>query len=354
MNMEWIISLSAYFFGGILFARIFHFVFKYVFFKISSSLQESFQKQVRLLSATPYSVLVLIGCWHIGFNITLDPKDLVYIQPVILTLLCYSSISILYQLVDLAEVYINNVLNRHDQKASTINKNLLPYSKKILKIAIALLIVLFVLQNVGFNVTSLLAGVGVGGVAIALAAKETLGHLFGGVSIIVDKPFATGDWISCQGIEGTVVDIGFRSTKIKTFYDSVVTLPNATISDSVIDNLGRRQARRTRVTLGVTYDTSPEKIEAFVKGIKEILNSNEFIKKDYYQVYFSHYGDSSLNILLNFFLKVSDWDSELAEKQKIFLDILRLSKKLGVSFAFPTQTLDIPNWSKKTFFETKE
>ena len=145
----------------------------------------------------------------------------------------------------------------------------------------------------GFNVTSLIASLGIGGIALAFGAKETLSNLFGGLNIIADQPFSVGDYISCKKIEGTVQDIGFRSTKIKTFYDSVVTIPNALISDSIIDNLGKRQYRRVRFTLDITYNTPGEKIESFVSSITDIIKQHPLTKKDSFQCYFDGYGESS-------------------------------------------------------------
>ena len=243
-------------------------------------------------------------------------------------------------LIDVLESVISRRFS--DLSSDSITKNILPYSKKILKALLGLIIALIFLQNVGFNVNSLLASLGIGGVALALASKESLSHFFGGVSIILDKPFLMGDWIVCESIEGVVIDIGFRSTKIKTFYDSIVTVPNSKLSDSIIDNLGKRKARRTRIQLDITYDTEPEKIKTFIEGIKNIISTNSYTQKDYYQCYFNQFGSYSLQILLNFFLKVSDWDSELREKQNIFLEILRLAQELKVDFAFPTQTVDLP------------
>ena len=245
-------------------------------------------------------------------------------------------------LIDILEEWISYRFSEL-QAVDSITKNILPYSKKIIKALFGLIIVLVFLQNIGFNVNSLLASLGIGGVALALAAKETLSHFFGGLSIILDKPFLMGDWIVCGDIEGVVEDIGFRSTKIKTFYDSVITVPNSKLADSMIDNLGKRKARRTRIVLDITYDTEPEKIKAFIEGIKNIILSNSYTQKDYYQCYFNKFGSYSLQILLNFFLRVKDWDSELREKQNIFLEILRLAKKLQLDFAFPTQTLDVPD-----------
>ena len=322
-------------------------LFKLVMQRISVLFPKEIGQEILNQSKAPYSLLIFWLVCHIGFHfISVSEKWEIFLYPPLKVVLVYSFLLFIWQFLDLFEKLI--VLNLQKSKGEaksddSITKHLLPYSKKILKILLAVIFVLLLLQNSGFNVTSLLASLGIGGVAIALAAKETLSNFFGGFSVIVDKPFSVGDWIVCNEVEGTVEDIGFRSTKVKTFYDSLLTIPNSVISDSVIDNLGKRQARRTRFLLDITYDSPPEKIEAFVEGIKNIIESNPCTRKDYYQCYFSGYGPHSLQILVNFFLRVKDWDSELLQKQNIFLEVLRLAKELEVDFAFPTQTLDVPS-----------
>ena len=309
----------------------------------------------------PYSLLIFWGIGQAGFQfVSVGEKWKMFLYQPLKVILAYSLLLLCWRFLDILEKYIALYLEKNKTgSVDSITKNILPYSKKILKILTALISILLLLQNSGFNVTSLLAGLGLGGIAIALAAKETLSNFFGGFTVISDKPFSVGDWIACDQAEGTVEDIGFRSTKIKTFYDSVLTIPNAALANSIIDNLGKRKARRTRITLDITYDSSPEKIEAFVEGIKSIIKSNPCTRKDYYQCYFSGYGPHSLQILLNFFLKVGDWDTELLQKQNIFLEILRLAKELNVEFAFPTQTVELPAFSgepqkKPPSFSAKE
>lgn len=321
-----------------------------MFFKrLSKLFPEKLGKHLFDQSKTPYSLLVFWLICSVGFSlISVEEKWQAFLYQPLKVILAYSLLLLSWQFLDVLEKLIALNLKEKNDKAKvkyadSITKHLLPYTKRILKILIAIISVLLLLQNSGFNVTSLLASLGIGGVAIALAAKDTLSNFFGGFTVIADKPFSVGDWIVCNNVEGTVEDIGFRSTKIKTFYDSLLTIPNSVISDSIVDNLGKRRARRTRITLDITYDTSPEKMEAFLEGIKNIIESNSCTRKDYYQCYFSDYGPHSLQILLNFFLRVTDWDSELLQKQNIFLEILRLAKELEVDFAFPTQTLDVPN-----------
>ena len=325
--------------------------------KFTIILPEEVRKCLLDQSRTAYSLLIFWGVCRTGFNfVSVGEKWQVFLQQPLKLILAYSLLLLSWQFVDILAKFVSLSLeNEADRKSSnSITKHLLPYSKKILKTLIAIICVLVFLQNSGFNVTSLLAGLGIGGIAVALAAKETLSNFFGGFTVIADKPFSIGDWIVCNEFEGNVEDIGFRSTKIKTFYDSLLTIPNSVIADSIIDNLGKRKARRIRITLDITYDTSPEKVEAFVEGIKNIIKCNPCTRKDYYQCYFSGYGPHSLQVLLNFFLRVRDWDSELLQKQNIFLEILRLAKELEVDFAFPTQTLDVPSFPGQAKKEKQE
>ena len=342
MNLFSALKLLIFITAGLLAARLSVPVIRKLVKKIAGGFSEEVQKTTGALSLTPVGVLFLCGIWYGGLE-WIGPEEQwrVFLTQPLYFLLGYSLISISFQLLDILEIPLVRFLS---SEGDSLGRHIVTYLKRALKILIAVLAVLLLLQNYGLNVTSLLAGLGLGGVALALAAKETLGNLFGGVTVIFDRPFSIGDWIVCDGMEGTVEDIGVRSTKVKTFYDSVITIPNSAIANNIVDNLGRRKARRARFTLDLTYDTAPEALSAFVEGVKNILLSNSCTRKDYYQVYFNGFGPSSLQVFVNFFLKVKNWDEELSQKQKIFLDILRLSKKLNVSFAFPTQTVDIPSF----------
>ena len=329
------------------------------FKRVFSFFPDKIQTHLIENNKSSFSLFIFWFVCNLGFALApLNEKWENIVSNPLKLILSISLLLVVFSLIDVLEELIQAKLSKKEDLKSkdSITKNILPYSKKILKALVVIVAVLIFLQNIGFNVTSLLASLGIGGVALALAAKETLSNFFGGLSVVLDKPFAVGDWIVCKDIEGTVEDIGFRSTKVKTFYDSVITVPNALLSDSVVDNLGKRKARRTRLTLDLTYDSSPEKIEAFVEGLNQIIKANPYTRKDYYQCYFSAYGAHSLQILMNFFLKVPNWDTELLQKQNIFLEILRLAKELEVDFAFPTQTLDLLNIpgqtqpSKQSFF----
>lgn len=242
-----------------------------------------------------------------------------------------------------------NIVDSLDGKLAFLSENdrlpidsqILPILRRALKVAIVVMGVLITIQNLGVNVMSLVAGFGLGGLAFALAAKETAANLFGSLMILSDKPFRVGDDITFQGVEGTVEEIGLRSTKMRTYYNSQVSIPNGMMATDTVDNLGRRMFRRTKTMIGVTYDTTPEQLEAFLEGIKNIIRANEYSRKDGFHVVFTGFGDSSLDIMLYFFLKVPNFALELVQRQRIYMEILRLAQELDVEFAFPTTTLHV-------------
>jgi MscS family membrane protein len=244
-----------------------------------------------------------------------------------------------YRLVDLVAAHLIARARGTDTKVDDI---LIPMGRRALKILVVAFGVLFVAQNLDIDVTSLLAGLGLGGLAFALAAKDTVENLFGSVTVLIDRPLQVGDWVVIGGdLEGTVEQIGFRSTRVRTFYNSLITVPNSNLVNTAVDNLGVRKYRRVKCMIGVQYDTPPEKIEAFCEGIRELIRKHPYTRKDYYMVYFNQFADSSLNILLYAFHETPDWATELRERHRLFVDIVRLAKALGVEFAFPTRTLHL-------------
>lgn len=249
-----------------------------------------------------------------------------------------------YRLVDVLSLQLHLLAEKTE---NDFDDHLVPLLSKTLRVFIILLGSLVLIQNLGFNVMSLLAGLGLGGLAFALAAKDTAANLFGSLMILIDRPFRIGDWIVTSEGEGHVEEVGFRSTRIRTFYDSLISIPNSTLATINIDNMGQRSYRRIKEYISVTYDTSPEKMEAFLEGMKQIVLANDFTRKDKFHIVFNRFGASSLDILLYCFVQVEDWSEELYQRQVLFLEILRLAKNLNVEFAFPTQTLHVETFPEK-------
>jgi len=242
-----------------------------------------------------------------------------------------------YRLVDVLGMYMEKLAAKTE---NTLDDQLVPLVRKSLKFFVVLIGFLVVLRE-GFNIDiiPIITGISIGGLALALAAQDTLKNFFGSLMIFIDKPFQIGQFISSGEIEGTVEEVGFRSTRVRTIRNSVMYVPNAKLADSVIDNLGLRQFRRFSTTINITYDTPPEVIELFVEGLREIVLSNNDTKKDVYYIHFNALGSTSLDIVFTIFLEVPGLAEEMIVKEQILYKIIELAEALGVRFAFPTQTL---------------
>ena len=258
------------------------------------------------------------------------------------------SLAVVLLSMRLIDVFGRILEERAGETEGRMDDQLIPVAIRISKLFAALVGLIFVLQNIGVNVSALIASLGVGGIAVALAAKDTLANVFGSVTIFTDRPFQVGDAISINGNVGSVEEVGLRSTRIRTGANSLLTVPNAAVVNATIDNLGAREFRRVRATLGLTYGTPTEKIEAFMKGVEKILESTEEVRKDNYVVHFVEFGPSSLDILVQYHLQVDGWSHELQVRTAINLEIIRLTEQLGVDFAFPSQSLYVETLPDKS------
>jgi len=243
-----------------------------------------------------------------------------------------------WKLTDLAAEVL---VDRAAKTTTKLDDILIPLLSKALKVFIVAIGIVYGADALDIPIGPMVASLGIGGLAFAFAAKDTIENFFGSVAVILDRPFEVGDWVVIDDKEGTVEELGFRSTRIRTFYNSQITIPNASLVRAAVDNYGRRKYRRWKTTLGVQYDTTPEQLLAFTEGIRELVRTHPYTRKDYYQVWCNDYGDSSLDILLYVFFEVPDWNTELRERERLFVDIVRLADQLGVSFAFPTTTVHL-------------
>ncbi|MEO9965926.1 MAG: mechanosensitive ion channel domain-containing protein [Reichenbachiella sp.] len=246
----------------------------------------------------------------------------------------------LYQLTNIVDVYLGRYVSRTE---STLDDQLVPLVRKVLRVSIVVIGGLVILDSLDVPILPLLTGLSIGGLAFALAAQDTIKNFFGSLMIFVDKPFQIGDWIVSGEIDGTVEEVGFRSTRIRTFRNSVVYVPNGQLADSTIDNNGLRQMRRFRTIIQIKYDTPPNLIEAFVEGLKKVMMKHPKTNKEKYEIHFNELGAHSLDILFYIFFEAPTWTDELKFRQEILLEILRLAEYFGVEFAYPTQTLHVEN-----------
>ena len=327
---------------GLLARRLAEFFMETFARKLVRKTKTKWDEKLLEVSTRPVGLLVMTAVFLVTYtNLQFGVTTNLVIRVTLQILFYFGIIWWLYRLVDVLEIYLLSITSKTETK---LDDQLVPLLRKTLKIFIVTLGSIFALQNLNVNVTSLLTGLGLGGLAFALAARDTLANFFGSITIFLDKPFQVGDWIITNNIEGTVEEVGFRSTRIRTFYNSVVSVPNAKIADAAIDNMGMRQYRRIKMLLGLTYSTTAEQMQAFVEGIRAIVQANPHTRKDFYEIHFYEYGDFSLNVLVYVFLKVSSWSEELRERHNILLEILRLANEIGVEFAFPTQTIHVDSF----------
>jgi len=285
----------------------------------------------------PLGLMAMAVIWWLGLGMFgLPDTALIILSVAVKVLVSLSAIWSAFRLVDIFNAILVRKANKTDNKFDDL---LVPMISKSMKVFVVVMGVIFSADNLNIDVTSLLAGLGLGGLAFALAAKDLLGNFFGSLTVLLDRPFHIGDWVIIGDVEGTVEAVGFRSTRIRTFYNSLITLPNSALTTTTIDNMGARRFRRMKTMLGLTYDTPPEKIDAFCEGVRALIQLHPYMRKDYYQVYFNQYNAASLDILVYVFWETPDWNTELRERHRFLLDILRLAKQLDVEFAYPTQTL---------------
>lgn len=218
---------------------------------------------------------------------------------------------------------------------------LIPLLRKGAKVAVFLFGIATGLVTLAHaDIGAMLTSITIGGVAIGFAAKETVENFFGTLTVILDSPFDIGDYVLIDGkVEGTVEELGFRSTRVRTPTNTVVTVPNATLVRANVENFQRRQFRRWKATLGLTYGTSPEKLLAFTEGVRELIRIHPYTRKDSYQVYANEFSASSLDVLVAVFFVAPDGNTELRERERLMVDIIRLADRLEVSFAHPTRTV---------------
>ncbi len=307
--------------------------------RLAEALGQEWASTLAQTAAGPLSTLAMAMAFRVTYPVLMLPVTLAVVLAIaVRVLMVLAIVWALYRLVDLLSARMEARAAATDTK---LDDQLVPLVRKSLKVLVVIGGVLFVLQNLQVDVGSLLTGLGIGGLAFAFAAKETLANFFGSIMIFADRPFQIGDWIVVAGAEGIVEEVGFRSTRVRTFYNSVITVPNSTFNDAQVDNYGQREFRRTFTTLNLTYDTTPEQMQAFCEGVRAIIVANPFTRKDYYEVHMSGFGAHSLDVMVYFFFKVASWSDELRERHNVYLEIMRLARELGVEFAFPTQTLHV-------------
>jgi len=247
-----------------------------------------------------------------------------------------------WQCLRLTEVITRYALQRSQRHQANYYAVIIPLLSRTTKILLVCLGAIWCARALSLPVTALLGGLGIGGMAIAFAAKDAIANVFGSFTVIADRPFEVGDWIISNQCEGTVETVGIRSTRIRTFDHSVITIPNNLLVTTVVNNMGKRRFRRHKTAISLTYSTSPAKVKAFCIAVEKIITEHPATSNDMpIQVAFFEITPYSLNILVNYFLRVPGRAEELVARQEVLLAVMETASEMGVRFAYPTQSIEV-------------
>ena len=280
-----------------------------------------------------YGIVILGFYWgftRLHFNESVDS----FFANVFMILFILNVTWLIARVIDsLIEEYIVPIVTKSE---SDLDDQLLPILRKTIKAVLWIFGIVIALSNSGFDVAALIAGLGIGGLALALAAQDTVKNIFGGIMVFLDKPFKIKDRIKVNGMDGVVEEIGVRSTRLRTLEGRLITIPNGQFSDNAVENVSLEPTRKVNISLGLTYDTTPEQMENAMNIIKDIIKANSKVEDDAL-VAFNAWGDFAMGIQVIYY--ISSLDFIFSAQSEINLEILKLFNAEGLEFAFPTQTI---------------
>jgi len=285
--------------------------------------------------------LYLVAAWRIlnlEFEAATFQAGVLWMQ-VTRALVIFAVGWMVYRLVDVVEHFLLRWTSRTRTK---LDDQLVPLIRKSLRVFVVIVVLLFVADNVfRWDIGALVAGLGIGGLAFALAAKDALANLFGSVTIFADRPFQMGDWVRILGHEGVVEEVGFRSTRLRTFYGHLITLPNASVANAEIDNVSRRPFIRRNLSVTVTYDTPPEKLQEGLDILRDMCEARaeHWAAGHPPRIFFSDFNAASLGLYVAYWYTPPDYWRAQQFHNDFNLELLRRFNEAGIEFAFPTQTI---------------
>jgi MscS family membrane protein len=290
-------------------------------------------------AATPAVRLLLIAL-ALFISAQILRMDSIFLENLVRTLVIVAVLVLLNQLIG---ILLPSSKRLFSITGITLEERLIPFVRVAVRLLIICAGVVIVLQEWGYDVSGLVAGIGLGGLAFSLAAQDTVANLFGFVAIVGDRPFNVGDYIKTVDVEGSVEHVGLRSTRVRQLDQALVMVPNNKLANSAILNWSRLVKRRIDYVLHIRYGTSSQQMSAVLAELRDYLKSQEKIEADSVIVNFINFGDSALEVLIRAYVQLADWGEFTLEKERINLEIMDLVKQAGLDIAFPSQSLYIEN-----------
>jgi MscS family membrane protein len=341
--------------GGFIFLRFLaHRISNLIFRLLTRNTQGLDKDELYNLIATPLKWLIMllviyIGTSHLDYPESWDiaPRDEFGIRMILNRVyIAFLIVVVTWIALKLTRFVGILLFAKAELTESKTDDQIIPFLIEILKIVVITLAIFIFMGSVfKVDIGALIAGLGIGGLALALAAKESLENLLASFVIFFDKPFVVGDLVQVNGVVGVVEKLGFRSTRIRTLEKSYLTLPNRLMIDNVLDNLSMRTFRRVNFNIGVTYDSTEEQLKNIVTDIQKYIDEHPNTNQDG-EIHFMEFGASSLDIMVLYFIDTMDWSVYLRIKEEINFEIMRIVEKHGADFAFPTQTIHLENQNK--------
>jgi len=341
------LMLIIYIILGVGVGKLFYFVSSKIVKNMASKTKSQLDDILSRLLEKPIILMIILAGFYIGMHqLTLSDKVGGVFDKAMVVLFTLNISWIIINFID--AIIINYVQSMAEKSKSDLDDHLLPIIRKLVKIVLWVIVFIMIIKSFGFDVSALIAGVGIGGLAFALAAQELLSNLFGGIAILSDKPFKLGDKIRVENNEGWVREIGMRTTRIETLDGTQLIIPNAQIAKSILENVSREKARKIKLTIGLSYDTSQKKILKAQQIIRDIVKKNKYTDKEA-DAALTEFGDSALIITINYWIKEVNTATAnlLSIKNEINLGIKEQFEREGIEMAFPTRTIHIVQDKKK-------
>jgi MscS family membrane protein len=252
-------------------------------------------------------------------------------------------IPFVYFMIKFSTEIVGFYLKKAQKTGKKVNEAAIDLLMTIIRIALFLVGILLILSNLGYDIGALLAGLGVGGLAFALAAQDILKNFFAGISLIFDKTFNKNERVKFEGVEGIINEIGLRTTKIKTYDNTIITVPNSSLAENLVENVSKAKKVKVRQTFGLVYGTSPQKLKKAKQIIEKAIKSEKMADHENYWIWFDDFGSYSLDIKVIYYgiMDQDSWPDKVLFKERINFEILNEFEKAGIEMAFPTQTIEL-------------
>lgn len=332
---EWLIAL-AIIMGSILLGKVVFWVLSTIVKKFTDKTKTRIDDIILDMVEEPVAFAVsLLGIWYGLDSLNLPDAGHIWINRIYYLLIIFNIAWLINRVLDaLIEEYLLPIVKASE---SDLDDQLLPLLRKVLHVTVWVLAIVVGMNNAGYDVGALIAGLGIGGLALALAAQDSVANLFGGITVFLDKPFTVNDRIKVHGFDGIIEEVGIRSTRLRTFEGRLIIIPNKVFADTEIENVSSERTRRVIVMLGLTYDTTDERLQEAMDILKNIHHNRLDVLDQQCFALFDSFGDFSLNVKFQYYIKKGEDNMGVASL--INMDILKQFNAAKLDFAFPTQTI---------------